>query len=82
VLSWTPQAFWYSTHHDFTYTLVGYKRANKDPRSWNRKEVRDLKEKFDKQLEEDPDAQIPGKKLPDEVRKRLKEYKRDRANTT
>lgn len=82
VLGWSPQAFWQSTYWDLTYAIVGYKKANKDPKSFTRKEVRDLKEDFDKRQEICPDAQIPGNQLPKEVRERLKQARKERAANT
>ncbi|KKL70304.1 hypothetical protein LCGC14_2106250 [marine sediment metagenome] len=58
------------------------KQANKDPKSFTRKEVRDLKEDFDKRQEICPDAQIPGNQLPKEVRERLKQARKERAANT
>lgn len=82
VLGWTPQAFWHATYFDFTYAIVGFKKSNKNPNSWNRGEVREAKEKSERQQLENPDGQIPGHKLPKEVRQRLKENRRLRGNRT
>lgn len=82
VLGWTPQAFWHATYFDFTYAIVGHKKVNKNPNSWNKKDIREAKEKLKQQQIENPDGQIPGNKLPPEVRQRLKQKRKERANRT
>ncbi len=80
VLGWTPQAFYASTHYEFTHALVGHrkKQLRENPKIWTRKAVREAKEKFDKQRIENPDGQIKGKELPPNVRQRLKDYRKQR----
>lgn len=72
---WTPQAFGQATHYEFTHALVGYrkKQIQQNPKTWTRKALRTAKKKFDQQQIDNPDGQIQGKKLPKEVRQRLKE---------
>jgi hypothetical protein len=81
VLGWTPQAFYEATHFDFTYALVGYrkKQLQQNPKIWTRRDVREAKARFEKQRIENPDGQIPGKKLPKDVRIRLKENRKLRS---